>query len=185
MAVGAMTIMSSVMQFTLLPLQGLTQGAQPIISFNFGGKNVARVKKAFFLLLVSSLIYSAVSWGAVMLAPGVFVGIFTADRELAEIAKWAIRIYMAAVVVFGIQLPCQQTFVALGRAKETIFLALLRKVILLIPLIYILPELFADKTMAVFLAEPVADVLAVATTAVLFAVKFRQILKGMEKREQL
>lgn len=182
MAVGAMTIMSSVMQFALLPLQGLTQGAQPIISFNFGAQNVARVKKAFFLLLASAMFYATASWAAVMLAPGVFVGIFTADAELAEIAKWALRIYMAVVVVFGIQLPCQQTFVALGRAKETIFLALLRKVILLIPLIYILPVFFENKTMAVFLAEPVADVLAVATTAILFVIRFRQILKNMEKK---
>lgn len=179
MAVGAMTILSSVMQFALLPLQGLTQGSQPIISFNFGAKNVSRVKKAFFLLLISACTYAAAVWAVTMLKPELFIGIFTPDAELAKTAKWALRIYMAVAALFGIQLACQQTFVALGRAKESIFLALLRKVVLLIPLIYILPVFFADKTMAVFLAEPVADVLAVTTTTVLFGVKFRQILKNM------
>lgn len=179
MAVGAMTILSSVMQFALLPLQGLTQGSQPVISYNFGAKKLERVKKAFYLLLLSACIYSVAVWALTMLKPEIFIGIFTADAELARTAKWAIRIYMAASLVFGIQLSCQQTFVALGRAKESIFLALLRKVVLLIPLIYILPMFFADKTMAVFLAEPIADVLAVTTTSILFGVKFRQILKNM------
>lgn len=182
-AVGAMTILSSVMQFAMLPLQGLTQGAQPIISFNYGAGNPERVKKTYFLLLRASLAFSGLIWVTAMFAPGIFVGIFTSDLRLLETTRWAMRIYMAAELIFGIQLACQQTFIALGRAKESIFLALLRKVILLIPLIFILPNFFADKTMAVFLAEPVADVVAVLTTATLFSIRFRQILKDMRKNK--
>lgn len=176
-AVGAMTILGSVMQFTMLPLQGLSQGAQPIVSFNYGANNIKRVKKAFRLLLLCSLSFTVIMWTVCMLFPQLFIGIFTSDAQLAEYTKWAIHIYMAATLIFGIQIACQQTFIALGNAKVSVFLALLRKVILLIPLIYILPNFFADKTMAVFLAEPVADVIAVTTTAVLFAKEYRR-LKG-------
>ncbi len=174
-AVGAMTILGSVMQFTMLPLQGLSQGAQPIVSFNYGANNIKRVKKAFRLLLLCSLSFTVIMWTVCMLFPQLFIGIFTSDTQLAEYTKWAIHIYMAATLIFGIQIACQQTFIALGNAKVSVFLALLRKVILLIPLIYILPNFFDDKTMAVFLAEPVADVIAVTTTAVLFAKEYRRL----------
>ena len=183
MAVGAMTILSSVMQFSMLPLQGLTQGSQPIVSYNFGAGNPDRVKRAFFLLLRACVLYSAAIWAVAMFAPGVFAAVFTSDPELTRTTIWAIRIYMAVSCIFGIQIACQQTFIALGKAKESIFLALLRKVILLIPLIYILPLFFADKTMAVFLAEPVADTLAVTTTAILFGVQFRKVLREMRTRK--
>lgn len=181
MAVGAMTILSSVMQFSMLPLQGLTQGSQPIVSYNFGAGNPDRVKRAFFLLLRACLTYSVLIWVVAMFAPGVFASIFTGNQELKEITCWAMKIYMAVACIFGIQIACQQTFIALGKAKESIFLALLRKVILLIPLIYILPPFFEDKTMAVFLAEPVADTLAVTTTAILFTVQFRKVLRNMRE----
>ena len=174
-AVGAMTILGSVMQFTMLPLQGLSQGAQPIVSFNYGANNIKRVKKAFRLLLLCSLSFTVIMWTVCMLFPQLFIGIFTSDAQLAEYTRWAIHIYMAATLIFGIQIACQQTFIALGNAKVSVFLALLRKVILLIPLIYILPNFFTDKTMAVFLAEPVADVIAVTTTAVLFAKEYRRL----------
>ena len=174
-AVGAMTILGSVMQFTMLPLQGLTQGAQPIVSFNYGANNIGRVKKAFRLLLISCLTFTVVMWSVCMLTPQVFIGIFTGNAELAEYTKWAIHIYMAASLIFGIQIACQQTFIALGNAKTSVFLALLRKVFLLIPLIYILPVFVANKTMAVFMAEPVADIIAVATTAMLFAKEYRRL----------
>lgn len=180
LAVGAMTILSSVMQFAMLPIIGLTQGAQPIISFNFGARNPDRVKKAFYLLLISSTVYTFTLWGSVMLFPTAFAKIFTNSEELIELSAWAIRIYMATAFVFGVQLSCQQTFIALGKAKESIFLALLRKIILLIPLIYILPHVFpGDKVMAVFLAEPVADTIAVIATATLFFIQFKKIREEM------
>ena len=175
MAVGAMTIMTSVMQFSMLPLQGLTQGAQPIISFNYGAGNIDRVKKAFRLLLVSALSFSTFLWLLAMLVPQIFIVIFTSDAALAEYTAWAIRIYMAASLLFGIQLACQQTFIALGNAVTSVFLALLRKVILLIPLIFILPVFLSDKVFAVYLAEPVADTIAVSVTAILFILQYRRL----------
>lgn len=180
-AVGAMTILSSVMQFSMLPLQGLTQGAQPIVSFNYGAGNMERVKKAFFLLLRACVIYSTLLWAVAVFAPQAFIMIFTSDADLSAYTEWAMRIYMAMSLIFGIQVACQQTFIALGNAKTSLFLAVLRKIILLIPLIFVLPLFFTDKAMAVFLAEPVADTLAVATTATMFFVQFRKLLKRMEK----
>lgn len=177
LAVGAMTILSSVMQFSMLPLQGLTQGSQPIVSFNYGAGNIGRVKKAFFLLLKLSIAYSCLLWAIAMFAPQLFISIFTSDAALSDYTEWAIRIYMAMSLIFGIQIACQQTFIALGNAKISLFLAVLRKIILLIPLIFILPVFFQDKVFAVFLAEPVADTIAVISTATMFAIEFRRILK--------
>lgn len=174
-AVGSMTIMASVMQFSMLPLQGLTQGAQPIISFNYGAGNIGRVKQAFRLLLGSALTYSTLLWALAMFVPQIFIAIFTADTALAQYTAWAIRIYMAASLLFGIQLSCQQTFIALGNAVTSVFLALLRKVILLIPLIFIFPLFLSDKVFAVFLAEPVADSIAVSVTAGLFIRQYRKL----------
>lgn len=180
-AVGAMTILSSVMQMSMLPIQGLTQGAQPIIGFNYGAKKMDRVKKTFRLLLVSCVAFTAVIWLICMILPQAFILIFTDQAELIVFTKWAIRIYMAVSVIFGVQISCQQTFIALGNAKTSVFLALLRKVILLIPLIYILPAFMEDKLMAVFLAEPVADVIAVTTTSILFYRTYRTLDREQEE----
>lgn len=174
-AVGAMTILGSVMQFSMLPIQGLTQGAQPIIGFNYGAGKMKRVKDCFKLALVSCVLFTTIIWSISMFAPQLFIGIFTSDAQLMDFSKWAMRIYMAMSLIFGIQIACQQTFIALGNAKTSAFLAMLRKVILLIPLIYILPCIFADKVMAVFLAEPVADLIAVSTTATLFYRQYRKL----------
>jgi putative MATE family efflux protein len=181
-AVGSMTILASVMQFSMLPLQGLTQGAQPIISFNYGAMKAERVKKAFRILLFSCLIYSAALWSVSMFAPRVFASMFTNDSKLIEYSVWAIRIYMASSLLFGAQIACQQAFIALGNAKASIFLALLRKVILLIPLIFILPAFVSDKVMGVFLAEPIADFTAVCVTTVTFLVSFRRLMNGMTEK---
>ncbi len=179
-AVGAMTILSSMMQITMLPLQGLTQGGQPIISYNYGAKNGERVKKAFKLLLCLCLAYTTMMWLVTQLAPGLLVGIFTNDAKLAGLAEWAAKIYMAGILLMGAQLACQQSFVALGNAKVSAFLAMLRKLILLIPLIYILPNFFEDKVFAVFLAEPIADVIAVMSTCTMFAITFKKLLVQMK-----
>ena len=180
LAVGAMTVLTSMMQFAMMPLQGLTQGCQPIISYNYGARNARRVKDAFVCLLKSCVVYSAVLWAAVQLFPRVFVQIFNNTPELVDYAAWALRIYMGTTCLFGVQIACQQTFVALGNAKTSLFLAVLRKIILLIPLIYILPNFFADKTFAVFLAEPAADFLAVTATASMFAVQFKRSMAELE-----
>ena len=180
-AVGAMTILTSVMQFSMLPLQGLTQGAQPLISYNFGARSIDRVKKAFKLQLFACLSYSTLLWAGAMFAPRMFASIFSSDPTLIEFTVWALRIYMCVGLIFGAQVACQQTFIALGNAKTSLFLALLRKVLLLIPLIYILPHFFEDKVFAVFLAEPVADFIAVSVTCCMFFTSFRKLCRKMEQ----
>jgi putative MATE family efflux protein len=179
-AVGAMTILTSVMQFAMLPLQGIAQGAQPISSYNFGARNADRVKKTFRVLLTTSLIYSTTLWAAVMLMPQVFVGIFTPDADMIVFASKALRIYMAVMFIFGIQIACQMTFTSLGNAKSSIMVAITRKFILLLPLIFIMPNLVPDKTMGVYLAEPVADFLAVSFTTILFFFQFRKSVRSLE-----
>ena len=176
-AVGAMTIMTSVMQFAMLPLQGIAQGAQPITSYNFGAKNAGRVKKTFRLLLITCLTYSIALWTAVMIAPQVFVKIFTSDSTLAQFAAPMLRIYLGGLGLFGIQIACQMTFTSLGKAANSIVVAVVRKFVLLLPLIYIMPSILADKTQAVYMAEPVADIIAVTFTAILFTFQFKKALK--------
>lgn len=184
-AVGAMTILTSVMQFAMLPLQGLGQGAQPIISYNYGAGNTERVKSAFKLLLITSMCYATLLWAAVMLFPQAFAAMFTSEPELLAFTKKALRIYMACMLLFGIQMACQMTFTSLGNAKASITVAVVRKFVLLIPLIYIMPQIFpADKTTAVYAAEPVADFIAVTFTAVLFTVLFKKVLKKMRSTNQ-
>ena len=168
-AVGAMTILTSVMQFAMLPMQGIGQGAQPI----------NRVKKAFWLLLKVTFAYSTLIWLAVMIFPQVFVGLFTSDATLLAFTKTALRIYMACVFLMGIQIACQMAFTSIGCAKESILVAVTRKFILLIPLIYIVPLIWrSNQTFAVYLAEPIADFFAVSFTVILFS---RQFKKALEK----
>ena len=180
-AVCAMTVLISIMQLAMMPLQGLTQGAQPIISYNYGARNAQRVQDAFRCLLISCVTYSMTLWALVQFFPRLFALLFSSAPELVSYAAWALRIYMAATGIFGVQIACQQTFIALGNAKTSLFLAILRKIILLIPLIYILPHFFTNKVFAVFLAEPVADFLAVCTTAAMFAVQFKKSMAELEK----
>ena len=180
-AVCAMTVLISIMQLAMMPLQGLTQGAQPIISYNYGARNAQRVRDAFRCLLISCVTYSMTLWALVQFFPRLFALLFSSAPELVSYAAWALRIYMAATGIFGVQIACQQTFIALGNAKTSLFLAILRKIILLIPLIYILPHFFTNKVFAVFLAEPVADVLAVTTTAVMFARQFKRSMAELEQ----
>lgn len=180
LAVGAMTILSSVMQFAMLPLQGLTQGGQPIISYNYGAKQGDRVQKAFKLQTISCFSYSSILWLLIMIFPSLFVAIFTSDPQLTEITIWALRIYMAGVLLMGIQISCQQTFIAFGNSKKSAFLAVFRKILVLIPLIYILPMFISDQVFAVFLAEPIADTIAVITTSTMFYFEMKNKMKEMQ-----
>lgn len=180
-AVGSMTILSSLMQILSTILAGLTQGAQPIISYNYGAKKNERVKKTFKLLIICSLSFAVMYWGAVMIYPRMFILLFTSDSNLLNSTVWSIRIYMAVAFVIGAQISCQQTFIAIGQAKCSLFLALLRKVILLIPMIYILPNFFTNKVFAVFFAEPVSDFIAVTTTVITFKIQFKKILNKNHK----
>lgn len=174
LAVGAMTILSSVMQFAMLPLQGMTQGGQPIISYNYGAEKLDRVKSAFKLQLMACFIYALALWLLAMFVPSLFAMIFTSDPDLVEITSWALRIYLFAIPMMGIQVACQQTFIAFGNSKTSAFLAIFRKLIVLIPLIYILSMILTDKVFAVFLAEPIADTIAAVTTATLFYISLKK-----------
>ena len=176
-AVGAMTILSSINMFAMLPLQGLGQGAQPIVSYNYGAKDAKRVRGAFMLLLKSSFIYATALWLIIMLLPQVFTSLFTTNAELAAFTQSAMRRYFAVMFMFGIQIACQMTFTAIGSAKSSIAVAVVRKFVLLLPLIYLMPALFpADKAMAVYLAEPAADFIAVTFTAILFSIQFKRAM---------
>ena len=180
LAVGAMTILSSVMQFAMLALQGFAQGAQPISSYNFGAKNADRVVKTFKLLLMICLIYSTALYIVVMTCPNMFISMFTDKVELIEFTVKAMRRYFFVLFVFGAQIACQMTFVSTGNAKSSIIVACARKFFLLLPLIYIMPAIMEDKTMAVYTAEPVADFLAVTFTVILFIFQFRRSIKQLK-----
>ena len=179
-AVGAMTVLTSINQLVSMPLSGLCQGGQPLISFNYGAKKYDRVKKAFLCQFIACISYTIVFWVCLMCFPKVFAGIFTSDVALVDYTAWAIRIFLACAFSVGFQMSCQQAFVALGQAKVSLFMACLRKLILLIPLIFILPLFFqtgADKAFAVFLAEPISDIIAAAVTTITFFVFFHKMMK--------
>ena len=181
-AVGAMTILSSIMMFCMMPLQGITQGAQPIVSYNFGAKNTERVKQTFKYTFIACCAYTVLLWAVVQIFPKTVAMAFSSDAELIAYTARALRIYMAVSCVFGAQIACQQTFVAIGKAGISFFLAVLRKILLLLPLIYIMPAVFAgDPATAIYAAEPVADFLAVATTVTCFTVLFSRAMKKLDK----
>ena len=179
-AVGAMTILSSVMQFAMLPMNGIAQGAQPILSYNFGAKNAARVKKTYRLLLISCLTYSVLMWSVIMIFPRLFPSIFTPDAALIDFTAGVIRIYFGGLIIFGAQIACQMTFVSLGKALSSVTVAVVRKFVLLLPLIYIVPQFMTDKTLGVYTAEPIADIIAVTFTIVLFIFQFKKAMKSIE-----
>ncbi len=176
LAVGSMAIMSSIMQILMLPNMGFTQGAQPIISYNYGSGQLDRVKKTFKLCLLSCFTYSTILWLLLMIFPAFFVSIFNKNPQLLSMTSWSIKIYFAGAFMFGIQIACQQTFLALGKATISLVLALLRKIVLLIPLIFILPTFFNEKLFAVILAEPVADITAATITAISFFIFYKCFL---------
>lgn len=181
-AVGAMTVLSSTMMLAMLPLNGIAQGAQPILSYNFGALRPDRVKALFFLLLKVCLAFSSCLWLIIMLFPRGFVSIFTPDPELIAYTARAIRVYAAVIFVMGIQIACQMTFISMGNAKASAIVAIVRKFLLLLPFVYILPHFMEEKAMGVFLTEPVSDVLAISFTVILFTVQFKKALKKMEDR---
>ena len=178
-AVGAMTILSSLMQFAMLPMNGIAQGAQPILSYNYGAKNGERVKKTYRLLLISCLTYSGALWSLIMFFPRLFPSIFTPDAALIDFTAGVVRIYFGGLIIFGAQIACQMTFVSLGKALSSVMVAVVRKFVLLLPLIYIVPQFMADKTLGVYTAEPIADIIAVTFTVILFAFQFKKAMKNI------
>ena len=163
-----------------MPLSGITHAANPIISFNYGAKKFGRMKEAFLTQFIVCISYAGIFCLMLMIFPRVFAGIFTSETALVDYAAWAIRIFFAGVFSVGFQMTCQQSFIALGKAKVSLFLACLRKIILLIPLIFILPTFIENQTFAVFLAEPISDIIAAAVTATLFFITFNKMIKEGE-----
>lgn len=180
-AVGSMTILNIILQFYTMPIQGFTQGTQPVISFNYGAGNADRVKRAFLFQIVICTLYSLLLWCLTMFLPKVFITLFTSDTALITYTQWSIKIYMAVMFLIGIQISCQQTFVALSNAKVSLFLAVFRKIVLLIPLIFILPKLITNNVLGVFLAQPITDVIAVSVTVILFIIEVRKTLMGIKE----
>ena len=164
--VGSMTILQSVMQLIVIPVQGFTQGVQPIISYNFGARKFDRVKKTYRMTICFTFAVATFLCILTLFFPGLFAGIFTTDQELIALVKKVMPIFMAGIAVFGIQMGCQTTFMGLGQAKISLFIALLRKVILLIPLALILPKFFG--VMGIYYAEPISDITAATTATILF-----------------
>ena len=183
-AVGAMTVLTSINQLITMPLSGVCQGGQPLISYNYGAKKYDRVKEAFFCQFFTCVAYTTVFWLLLMIFPNFFAGIFTSDAVLVDYTAWALKIFLACGFSVGFQISCQQAFMALGQAKISLVMALLRKVFLLIPLIFILPNFFANKAFAVFLAEPVSDLIAAAVTTFMFFRFFRKMLKEAKAAQQ-
>lgn len=173
--VGTMAIMSSIMQVIVVPMQGITQGIQPIISYNFGAGNKERVKSAFVRMTAITFFGMLILSGIAVFAPSVYVGIFTGNQQLAELTEKVMPVYFMGMMLFGIQTSCQSTFIALGQAKVSVFIALLRKVFLLIPLAIILPRFMG--VMGIYRAEPIADFISVTTTIVLFIITAKKVLK--------
>ena len=184
-AVGAMTVLTSINQLMTMPLSGICQGGQPLMSYNYGAKKIDRVKKAFLCQFGVCVAYTVVFWLLLMTMPNVFAGIFTSDTAIVDYTAWAIRVFLALGFSVGFQISCQQAFMALGQAKISLIMALLRKVFLLIPLIFILPNFFADKAFAVYLAEPIADIIAAAVTTFMFFRFFRKLLKEHKQAQNL
>ena len=184
-AVGAMTILTSVMQFAMLPLQGIAQGSQPIASYNYGAKNADRVKKTFRLLVITCLTYSTLLWAAVQIIPKVFVSIFTSDAKLVAFTAPMLKIYLGGLFLFGIQITCQITFTSLGKAVNSIIVAVVRKFVLLLPLIYIMPHVVSNPTIGVYMAEPIADIIAVLFTSVLFTFQFKKALAQIRNSNEM
>lgn len=174
--VGSMTIIQSAMQMLVMPVQGITQGAQPIMSYNYGAKNYARVRKTFSLLLRVMLLVTCCGFLITFFFPGLVARMFTQDEALVGIVCSMMPIFFGGIWAFGAQMACQSTFMALGEAKISLFLALLRKVVLLIPLALLLPVVMGGNVLGIYLAEPIADVLASGTTLTLFLIKRKKLL---------
>lgn len=173
--VGSLTILQSVMQLTIVPVNGMTQGVQPVISYNYGAGNFDRVKKTFKIVLLADLAVTVVACLLTQCIPGVFASIFTDEAPLIALVEEVMPIFFAGIWIFGVQMACQSTFMGMGQAKVSLFLALLRKVILLIPLALILPKFFGVP--GIYYAEPVADITAAVTTGIVFLIMTRKLLK--------
>jgi len=179
--ISVMTIISSVRQMVETPIYAITEGSSPIISYNYGAGNAKRIRQTFKCMLAVSMTALTVFWLFVQLSPTTFIRIFSNSEEIITTAGWTLRVYMAVFCMFSIQMSVQQTFTALGKAKASLFIACLRKIILLIPLIFILPHFFDNKVFAVFLAEPVSDTISITASIITFRIVFKKAMQSISK----
>ena len=182
--VGSMTVMQSVMQSIMMPMQGISQGVQPILSYNYGAGNYQRVRDTFKLLFKVTVALTVICCLVVVLFPGMFGRIFTSDAELIALVSRVMPIFFAGIWMFGCQLSCQCLFMGLGQAKISLFLALLRKVILLVPLAILLP-MATGSVISIFVAEPISDIAASATSLLLFFLNYKRLLPVTEQEKQM
>ena len=174
--VGSMSILMSIMQLITIPVQGITQGIQPVISYNYGAGNIDRVKATLKRMILVCLSGTLVLAGVAIFFPEVYTGLFTNNKELLELTCKVMPVYFLGISIFGIQCACQTSFISLGQAKVSLFIALLRKIILLIPLAIILPKFMG--VMGIYRAEPVADTISVLTTSVVFVITMKKVLRN-------
>lgn len=180
--VSTLTILQSAMQFGSVPITGFAQGFVPIISYNFGHGNTDRVKECYKIALVTMFTFNAVVMLAMISFPAAAASMFTSDPELIDTVSQMMPVFLSGMTIFGLQRACQNTFIALGQAKVSLFIALLRKVILLVPLALLLPEFWGVK--GVFAAESIADATAAICCTIIFMMTFPRILrKGAGKRQ--
>lgn len=176
--VGSMSILMSIMQLIVIPVNGITQGVQPIISYNYGAGNSRRVKETVFRLISACLLGTLILAGIAIFCPSIYASMFTNDAELVALTCRIMPIFFLGIAIFGIQAACQSTFLALGQAKVSLFIAILRKIILLIPLAIILPKFLGVK--GIYVAEPISDVISVIVTSVLCVITLKRIFNEME-----
>lgn len=178
--VGSMSILMSIMQLIVIPVNGITQGVQPIISYNYGAGNRMRVKETVIRLVSVCLLGTLILAGIAIFCPSIYASMFTNDAELVALTCRIMPIFFLGIAIFGIQAACQSTFLALGQAKVSLFIATLRKIILLIPLALILPKFLGVK--GIYIAEPVSDVISVIVTSVLCVITLKRIFSEMEDK---
>ena len=178
--VGSMSILMSIMQLIVIPVNGITQGVQPIVSYNYGAGNRLRVKETVIRLVSVCLLGTLILAGVAIFCPGIYASMFTNDAELVALTCRIMPIFFLGIAIFGIQAACQSTFLALGQAKVSLFIAMLRKIILLIPLALILPKFLGVK--GIYIAEPVSDVISVIVTSVLCVITLKRIFSEMEDK---
>lgn len=157
--IGVMTIINSVREMNGLPINGITGGAQPVLSYNYGAKEYKRVKQGIRFTATVGFLYTAFMWALVMVFPMFFLKLFSSDQSLIMTGHKPILIYFAAFFMMSFQFAGQSTFVALGKSKQSIFFSLLRKVIIVVPLTILLPMIPSIGVNGVFLAEPISNVL--------------------------
>lgn len=172
--VGSMTILTSVLQLIVMPINGFTQGVQPILSYCYGAGNNTRVRQAYYRLLATALAFSVSACLLSILLAQPLARLFSPNQALISLTARMMPVFLGGIWIFGAQLACQSTFLALGQAKVSVFLALLRKVILLVPLAMILPRFFGVT--GIYYAEPVADITASLTTLAIFLTRYRKLL---------